>query len=330
MKTCYLHIGHAKTATSSLQHFMHVNDDLFAAHGIWVPADYRGFKSHDCKAIARSGREFSGNFGPIFNAHVAKKNELFTALLDHVFSRDTDVLLSTELVFYYKYMVRDILQAANARGFAVTLIAYLRRQDRMVVPTYYQNVRNHSYHKDLAAFLAETEGVRYFRYHEVMAMYGVAAPNRLVLRTFEPEFLAGGDIIEDFTTLLGVHLPHPAAGLRQERVNQGLPLETLEVLRALNALKRPDLVKQVLARPGETKPGAGRRAWRYYYDAGVAATVAEQFMAGNAALLADFLHDHGDAERAYWMQPPDPPEPAPQLDSVSLADVLGAILQPQN
>ncbi len=308
---------------------MHINDDLFAEHGIWVPGDYRAFRSHDCKAIARAGRVFAGNFGAIFNAHAVKNAELFSALLNHVFSRDSDVLLSTELIFYYKHMVRDILRAANERGFAVTLIAYLRRQDRMVVPTYYQNIRNHGYHKDLAAFLAETADVRYFRYHEVMTAYAVSPPNKLVVRTFEPEFLAGGDIIADFTSLLGVDLAPQATERPQERVNQSLPLETLEILRALNALERPDLVKQVLARPGPAQPGASRRAWRYYYDAGVAAAVEEEFMAGNAALIADYMPHHDAAERAYWLQPADQPEAAPQLDANAMAAALAAVVPAQ-
>ncbi len=305
---------------------MHVHDNLFAAHGIWVPGDYRAFKSHDCGAIARAGRTFAGNFAPIFNAHAAKNTALFTALLEHVLSRDTDVLLSTELIFYYKHMVRDILSAANARGYAVTLIAYLRRQDRMVVPTYYQNIRNHGYHRDLSTFLTETADVRYFRYHEVMSMYAVSAPNRLIVRTFEPEFLAGGDIIEDFTSLLGVALPEHVASREQERVNPSLALETLEILRALNAAGRPDIVRQVLAQPNKVAPGASRRAWKYYYNARIAATMAEHFMSGNAALVSDFLQDSSEAERAYWMQPPDRPEPAPRLDVNATAAALAAFL----
>ena len=326
MRNLFLHIGHAKTATSSLQTFMLLNDAQFAAQGIWVPGDYRAFGLHDCKAVAQSGRSFSGNFAPLFSAHVAKTMDVFSALMDHVTSRDTDVLLSTELVFYYKYMVRDILRAANERGFAVTLIAYLRRQDRMVVPTYYQNISNHGYHASLDSFLAETADVRYFRYHEVMTAYAVSAPNRLVVRTFEPEFLAGGDIIEDFTTLLGVDISRPPAGRPLERANQSLPLETLEILRALNALKRPDLVKQILARPGTAQPGGSRQAWRQYYDAGIAATVAEHFMAGNAGLVADHLQDRGEAERAYWAAPPDLPERASQLDADGMGAALRAIL----
>lgn len=329
MKNCFLHIGHAKTATSSLQNFMHANEDLFAAHRIWVPGDYRPFKSIDCKAIARSGGNFSGNFGPIFAARVAKDIALFTALMNHVFSRDTDVLLSTELIFYYKHFMRDVIKAANQHGFAVTLIAYLRRQDRAVVPAYYQNIRNHGFHKSLAAFLADPGGVRYFRYHEVMSFYAVSAPNRLVVRTFEPEFLAGGDIIADFAALLDVELPPQSSARPSPRANQGLKLETLEVLRALNALKRPDLVRQVLAQPGMPSPGASRRAWCYYYDAAVAAIAGEEFMTGNAALIDDYMRDRSEAERAYWLQPPDPPEPAPQLDADDLAATLAAIVAAQ-
>ena len=329
MKTCYLHVGHAKTATSSLQTFMHKHEQLFEAHGIWVPGDYRAFKSFDCRAIAAAGRNFAGNFGPVFNARVAKNDDLFDALLDHVLSRDTDVLLSSELVFYYKHFVREVLKTANQRGFAVTVIAYLRRQDRTVVPAYYQNIRNHGYHKGLADFLEDTAEMSYFRYAEVIGQYGVAPPNRLVLRTFEPEFLAGGDIIADFAAILGLDVPADDTDRPQARANQSLPLETLEILRALNALNRLDLVRQIVLLPAPPQPGGSRRAWSYYYDAQVADAVAERFMPGNTALVADYMQDRGAAERAYWQQPPDAPVPAPQLDPDGLAAVLASLLPAQ-
>ena len=326
MRTCYLHIGHAKTATSSLQSFMHLNDALFEAAGIWVPGDYRAFKSFNCKSIATAGRDFAGNFAPIFNARVAKDAALLERLLDHVFSRDIDVLLSSELVFYYKHFIREVLKAANQRGYAVTLIAYLRRQDRVVVPTYYQNIRNHGYHRTLAAFLEETADVRYFRYQEVMDLYGVAAPNKLVVRTFEPAFLVAGDIIEDFVAVLGAGIPRGAAQRPQAKANQSLQLETLEVLRALNLLGRPDLVAHAIAHADTKQESGSSRAWSYYYDAGIAATMAEQFMAGNKELIAAYLQDRSAAERDYWLQPPDTPQHPPQLDPARTAAVLATLM----
>ncbi len=116
-----------------------------------------------------------------------------------MFSRDADVLFSTELVFYYKHMVRELIAVANDRGFQVIVIAYLRRQDRMVVPTYYQNIRNHGFHGNLPDFIGADGGDAIFPYHEVIwRLRCGSAPNRLVLRTFEPEFLEEGDIVARF------------------------------------------------------------------------------------------------------------------------------------
>jgi hypothetical protein len=207
MRTCYLHIGHAKTATSSLQTFMHKNDELFEACGVWVPGDFRPFKSFNCKAIAEAGKTFSGNLAPVFNAKAKGDQVQANTLLDHIFSRDADVLLSTELIFYYKFMVREVIAFANKRGFSVMVVAYLRRQDRAIIPTYYQNIRNHGYFKNVLTFLDETADMRYFRYAEVIDAYAMAAPNRIVIRTFEPEFLVAGDIVDDFVAALGLNIP---------------------------------------------------------------------------------------------------------------------------
>ncbi len=327
MRSCYLHIGHAKTATSSLQTFMHKNDDLFEACGVWVPGDYRQFKSFNCKAIAESGKTFSGNLAPVFNAKAKGDQVHANALLDYIFSRDSDVLLSTELIFYYKFMVREVIAYANRRGFSVVVVAYLKRQDRAIIPTYYQNIRNHGYFKNVLSFLDETADMRYFRYAEVIDAYGIAAPNRIIIRSFEPEFLVGGDIVDDFVAALGLDIPLDRVQRLNGRANPGLPLESLEIIRGLNVLGRADLVQKVIDKSlKDIQPGESKRVSNYFYTREVAAVVASRYMAANDELVTKYLRDNPEAERHYWIGPPDLPAGPMQLNAGKLSRALASVL----
>jgi hypothetical protein len=327
MRTCYLHIGHAKTATSSLQTFMHKNDDLFEACGVWVPGDFRSFRSFNCKAIADAGRTFSGNLAPVFNAKAKGDQAHANTLLDHIFSRDTDVLLSTELIFYYKFMVREVIAHANKRGFSVTLVAYLKRQDRAIIPTYYQNIRNHGYFKNVLSFLDETAEIRYFRYAEVIDAYGIEAPNRIIVRTFEPEFLVGGDIVDDFVGTLGLDIPLDKVERPKGHINPALPLESLEIIRGLNALRRADLVQKVIDQSQkDIQPGEGKRVSNYFYTREVASVMASRYMAGNDELVAKYLPNSSELERHYWVGPPDVPAGPLQLNAGKLSRALACVI----
>jgi len=327
MRTCYLHIGHAKTATSSLQTFMHKNDELFEACGVWVPGDFRPFKSFNCKAIAEAGKTFSGNLAPVFNAKAKGDQVQANTLLDHIFSRDADVLLSTELIFYYKFMVREVIAFANKRGFSVMVVAYLRRQDRAIIPTYYQNIRNHGYFKNVLTFLDETADTRYFRYAEVIDAYAMAAPNRIVIRTFEPEFLVAGDIVDDFVAALGLNIPMDRVQRLNGRANPSLPLECLEIIRGLNVLGRVDLVQKVIDQSiKDIQPGESKRVSTYFYTREVASVMASRYMAGNDELVTKYLRENPEAERHYWVGPPDLPAGAMQLNAGKLSRALGSVL----
>jgi hypothetical protein len=238
-----------------------------------------------------------------------------------------DVLLSTELLFYYKFFVREIIRYANERGFAVTLIAYLRRQDRAVVPAFYQNVRNHGYFKDLSSFLDDTSEARYFMYSDVIESYALHAPNQIIVRTFESDYLVGRDIIEDFVSCLGLDIPLGAIRRPDQYANPSLPLESLEIIRGLNALGRADLVQKVINQSTkQLQPGESGRVRDYYYGPGIEAIIAKKLFAGNQELVNKFFWDRSESECAYWLAPADMPRAPVQLDASKLARALSSLV----
>jgi len=327
MKTCYLHIGHAKTGTSFLQNIMHTNDLAFEDAGIFVPWDYRPFKSWNCRQLVAHNTNFAGNLAPVFHAISEGNAEKAGQLLDYIFAGDRDVLLSTELVFYYALVLRKIIAKANERGFRVIVLAYVQRQDRAAIPSYYQNIRNHGYAKPPLSFLQETMGSRYFRYFDVLADYAIAEPNQLILRTFETEFFPDQDLVADFVAALGIAID-PEDFIRPDKqINASLGLESLEVIRGLNLLQRPDLVNTVIANAPPGAPGSSRRSRDYYYTRHVAQFIQKEFMPANPKLVETYLSDRSEAERAYWLAPPDMPSGKNILDVTGIAATLALILR---
>src|SRR5271155_2596470 len=145
MRHCILHLGHPKTASTYLQLVLHLNEPTFATADYWVPSDFSEIGSHNFHEIAEAGGVFSGNLEPPFYAAEVgdrdKVNQFFHYILHG--SRLPNLILSSELYFYYIWDVRDMLLRLNNNGFAVDIIVYIERQDAAAVASYLQNVRNH-------------------------------------------------------------------------------------------------------------------------------------------------------------------------------------------
>ena len=165
MGRCILHVGHPKTGSTYLQTVLHLNEEILQQAGFWVPSDFRQFDSYHCRDLAEHGQIFSGNMQAVFEAYEAEQPERVNALLHHILhSGAENLILSSELLFYYNYVVWDIARRAASAGYQVLVIAYLTRQDRAAVGDYLQNVRNHGYHGGVLAFLESKRREKHLQY----------------------------------------------------------------------------------------------------------------------------------------------------------------------
>src|SRR5690349_9421973 len=202
MNRCILHVGHPKTGTTYLQTVLHLNEDKLRDAGYWVPSDFRQFDSYYFRELAESGRIFSGNLQGVFEAFEAQQPERANKLLHYILrSGAENVILSSELLFYYTYVVWDIARRAAAAGYSVLVIAYLARQDRAAIADYLQNVRNHECHNTVVDFLESKRRENHLKYATVLNAYNLDESARVVVRTFDHRFLLGSDLLTDFLAI---------------------------------------------------------------------------------------------------------------------------------
>lgn len=322
MKRLILHLGHAKTATTYLQSVLHLNEEAFLKRGFWIPSNFEAFGSYNFQQLAATGQIFSGNLQSVFEAAINRDSEQVGRMMDYALrTNEENVVLSSELLFYYNWVVQEIVQRANDQNFRVDVVVYLARQDRAVIAGYQQSVRNHGAHDSVVRFLDEQRAQALFEYAPVIGSYGIAPPNRVIVRTFERQFLQDGNICADFLNLL--QCPMDPAALRYPLgdLNTRLPLEWCEMLRACNATGDTARVEWLRAANRPLDQSGRERVEAYYFHQDVRDYVLTHYMAGNRDLIANHLQDRPAAERQYWTRL-DPARTGVQLDPRSLADCL--------
>lgn len=315
MRRCIFHIGHPKTATTYLQHCLHLNTDLFAQHNYWLPGDFSALGFYDLVPLSQQGAVISGNLAPLHALMCDGPGTMVPAMHDLLFAApgmppDCDVLLSSELFFYYVNALVRVIRTAENYGLVPEVIAYLPRQDRAAITGYLQNVRYHGFSQGVIDFLVHDNNMPYCHYLSVFSRLRAALPELCItLRSFDRAFLRDGDVMTDFLAAIGCRVD-PAACLRPARQsNEGISLEQYESLRAANILGREDAAA-LLRRADVTLTRNDRdRITAYTYRPGVHAFLADHYLPDNQALLDRFMPEANAAERAFWLRFDPPPAP---------------------
>jgi hypothetical protein len=306
VRRCIIHIGHAKTATTYLQHCLHLNADLFARHNYWVPSEFSRFGFYDLAPLAQAGAVISGNLAPLHERMSIGPQEQIALMHAYLFTapgmpEECDILLSCELFFYYVNALALVVQAAEDYGLTVEIVAYLPRQDRGAVSAYLQNVRFSGFAGGVIDFLLHDRNIPYCDYMGTLFRLLEKKPDLPIrLRTFYPAFLRDGDVLTDFLATIGCRV-HASDCVRPRRIsNQGLTLEHYELLRAAALLRKP--AAAALLRDDEIDlTGAEReRTTAHYYRPYVSSFVADHFSESNKALLDRLMPEAGEVERRFW------------------------------
>jgi hypothetical protein len=316
MRRCVLHIGHPKTATTYLQHCLHLNPDALAGAGFFLPADFTGFGFYDLAALARDGAVMSGNLAPLHALMCDGPGEDVARMHDMLFDAPAgyDVLLSCELFFYYVNATSRVAMAAFNRGFMPEIVAYLPRQDKAAVTAYLQNVRYHGATQGVVDFLVHDSLIPYCQYYRTLVQLRAKLPTtRFRIRTFDPRFLRGGDILTDFLAEIGAHLDQATLARPAESSNQGLVLEQYETLRAATLLGLLTEAERLRAAQQTLDRAERDRLHAYYYRPGLHRFLNDFYLTDNHALLREFLPRASAEEQVFWATF-DPPELAPPLD----------------
>ncbi|MBW0159191.1 hypothetical protein [Sedimentimonas flavescens] len=180
-----MHIGSPKTGTTSLQGFLHTNEERLRAQGINYMRAGRSHIAHNPLPMA-----------------VAQREE--TALLDaivaeHEVTPDAVHVVSSEIMFRIivaRRLRRSFPEALRAQ---TRVVCYLRRQDLYAEAIYKQLAKNGLVKLDRPGFLAGH--MPKLSYSAILDTYAeIFGVQNMIIRPFERERFRGGDIVEDFAS----------------------------------------------------------------------------------------------------------------------------------
>ena len=306
MRRCIIHIGHAKAASTYLQHCLHLNAELFARHNYWVPSDFTDLGFYDLVALSQQNAAISGNLAPMHVLLTEGPGALIPRTENYVFgapgmSGDCDVLLSSELFFYYWPSTLQMAISAGRFGLTPEVVVYVARQDGAAISAYLQNVRRHGFTQGVMDFLLHDRNVPYCHYMRILQRMLDKMPGlRITVRSFESRFLISGDILTDFLAAIDAGVDATACVRPARTSNQGLLLEQYELLRAATILGRADAAAQLDAAEVSLTQADRDRIHAYYYRPWVQDFLTGTYLEGNHAMVEQFMPGASVAERSYW------------------------------
>ena len=229
----FIHIGHPKTGTTSIQSYLLAHREALRRAGILVPI---------------TGNEKGAHNGLVENFYTVRHRASQTARNDDALKQEVarsgcaTVVLSSE-GFIQENPAR--LAGLLGPGFETFILYYIRRQDLIVESVYAQRVRSY-----LGLLLSPIETllpslVPQYRKH-LVRFARTFDPAHILVRPFETSAFHGGDLMSDFLTLIGADPARLPADTR--RHNESLKRHYLEFKRHCNRLPLLEDEHQALGR----------------------------------------------------------------------------------
>lgn len=241
MKTLILHIGTAKTGTTTLQRFLHVNRTALARQGIGYPIS-PGRTNHRALAMyAMADNRIDGAIraaglqAPATRAQWRTEfRDAFGAELRQLASDADRVLLSSEHCqsrltnTAAVQCLHDLLHPFFGR---IEIVVYLRRQDELAVSRYNTRIKTGQTGTDF--FYPRDAASHYYDYRRLLDLWSSIFGREAVRpRLFDRRRLIGGSILHDFAVVAGLDLHQLKMS---EDHNRSLSAPALEILRIFNA-----------------------------------------------------------------------------------------------
>jgi len=210
----WLHIGSAKSGTSSLQKYMHANRTALAEQGLaYLSVDNRRATINELAISYNKQRGDLKDIQARLNAQIDGRPERMA-------------MLSSEMLFGFgPTRVYDLLPSLRERPLHV--LTYLRRQDRYIEAVYLQKTKNFRFLGSLDDYIRHFKGSG-SDYRSVLAPWTDSAA-RLVPRVMERSRLVGGSVVPDALAQMGL----PAENVEEARETNVSPgLHRVQLLQA--------------------------------------------------------------------------------------------------
>ena len=229
-----IHMGAAKTGSSTLQEFFHLNRERLRDAGVFYPrspgAKQHGLLAEACIDPAREP-----------GVATAERNRVFREAFAEEIARDANgmdcLLLSSELLHARLWNAGEIerLKALLEPWCSSwRIVFYMRRQDRYATSLHSTYLRRGGGSGDLLEVL----NPHHFMYAHILELWsGVFGVDAMVPRVFERGALVDGDIVADFIAASGLP-PSLADCARPANRNAALSADAQWFLREFNR-RRP-------------------------------------------------------------------------------------------
>lgn len=305
-RTLYLHIGSHRTATTSIQHFMHSNFQALLKRGYFYP--YKVARHIKLMNALFSGKQTIDEAAADLTARADGWGDINAIVLS-----DEDISVRPD----------PGLLAAFRDHFDVKVVFSMRRQDLWLESWYFQNIKwqwnpllSHCTFEDFLTHREEFHWIHYERY--VARLEDLFGAENVLLSVFEKQQMPDGPVME-FCRQIGLDdtagfsdAPHINSSMSAEMVEfiRHLPLHSFQpperdLLRvALEEVDR-DHLKNTGKQSERMMPHDLRRTVLQIYEDGNQTLAARRF--GRPALFLDPLPDP-DTALAQVTLPTDPAE----------------------
>jgi hypothetical protein len=229
-----IHMGAAKTGSTTLQEFFHLNRDRLRDAGVLYPAS-PGARQHGL--LAETCIDPRRDPSPDAAGRGLALREAFAEELARRSAGATHLLVSSEL---FHARLWDAAEIARLKALlepwcsSWRIVFYLRRQDRYATSLHSTYLRRGGESDALLGIL----NPHHFHYGRILAMWSAVFGEEAMLpRVFEPGALLDDDIVADFVAASGLPLA-PATCVRPTRRNAALSADAQWFLREFNR-RRP-------------------------------------------------------------------------------------------
>lgn len=250
MKVLYLHIGDAKTGSSTIQSFLTKHKSELYRGGV----DYVNLGLLAEGGIAQHELAFVVNRNK-FEFHY-KKEALYQKLNEYIQLSQCGTFIISSEGFSSLRTIDEVneLKERLPKNIKIKIISYLRRPDRWIESWYSQVVKNYPF--TTARFNDFFKRHQEPAYKVVLTYSKVFTPKNMIVRVFDKRAFLKGDLIYDFCSVVGILIPNDVR-LNDENISPSP--KCIEILRLLNEnleldhRKRLELYKLVMINFKESK-----------------------------------------------------------------------------
>lgn len=242
MSALYLHIGHGKTGTSAIQHFLDTHREPLSRKGLFVPPSLGQTRHTLLSLYAKPDRdvqehagwqELSSRFGDTASVRRHIETCLAAAFED---AAGRDLVVSDEGL--WSSHLSRLIARVRPHAQRIVVIAYLRRQDEGAISSYKQAVRARGRTFTLAEFLRREHSFRDY-YARLKGMRRANPGVSFHVRAYDRTAFAGGSVVRDFNAALGTPLNRDDIVEPARDVYSSLDAFTTEWLRRRNIVHGP-------------------------------------------------------------------------------------------